>query len=234
MTQPDSRALAAEIAERLRGQSSEAAREGMARFGINPERALGISVPVLRAVAKEIGRDHDLALELWASGIHEVMILATMVDEAAKVSEEQTEEWAASFNSWDLCDQCIMNLFEDLPNAYDKAVQWIDREEEYVRRAGYVMMARLAVSDKKAPDDRFVAFLDLIARKGDDPRNYVKKAVSWALRQIGKRNIALNRASIEAAERMLTSGGAGARWAAADSLRELKSAAVHDRLTKGR
>lgn len=203
---------------------------GMARYGINPAAAYGINIPALRAIAKESGKDHALAQELWATGIHEARILASMVDKAKEVPEAQLEAWVMAFDSWDLCDQCCANLFEDTPWAYEKAMAWSERQEEFVKRAGFVMMARLAVSDKKAGNGRFLPFLQQIEDKADDSRNFVKKAVNWALRQIGKRNLALNQEALVVAQRLQDHPHPAARWVANDAYRELTSEAIQEKL----
>lgn len=197
---------------------------GMARFGIHVENAFGLRIPVLRKTAKETGRDHALALALWASGKHEARILASMVDEPARVTRAQMERWARAFDSWDLCDQCCMNLFDETPFAWDVALAWSAREEEFVKRAGFALMACLAWRDEDAPDARFAPFLDAIERESDDDRNFVKKAASWALRQIGKRSPGLRNAALARAERIAERGSRAARWVAADALRELTRA----------
>ncbi|MFA6450241.1 MAG: DNA alkylation repair protein [bacterium] len=194
---------------------------GMARFGINVKNACGVSMPWLRAKAKEIGKNHRLALDLWNSGIHEAKILAALVDVPAAVTEKQMERWVKDFNSWDICDQVCGNLFDKTPFAYKKVIDWTAREEEYVKRAGYVLIAALAVHDKKAGDEAFVSFLPIIEAGAGDDRNFVKKAVNWALRQIGKRNMALNARAVATGEKIRASGGKSARWIAADALREL-------------
>jgi 3-methyladenine DNA glycosylase AlkD len=204
----------------------------MARYGINPENTLGVSIPSLRAMAKRIGTDHALALDLWASGIHEARVLAGLVDDPALVTAAQLERWAKDFDSWDVCDGVCSNLFDRTPYAWDKAVAWSARSREFVKRAGFVLMAALAVHDKTAPDERFKNFLPLIEREAVDERNFVKKAVNWALRQIGKRNRALNRDAIAAAKRIRKVDSRSARWIAADALRELESDAVRQRLNK--
>ena len=203
---------------------------GMARFGISAKNTLGVSMPVLHSLAKSHRKNHELALELWESSIHEARILASLVDDPKKITVEQMEKWTAEFDSWDVCDQVCSNLWERTPFAYEKAVEWSRREEEFVKRAGFVLMARLAVSDKKAPDDKLAAFLPEIEHGATNKRNFVKKAVNWALRQIGKRSIDLNRQAIAAAEKIAAIDSAAARWIAADALRELKSAAVQTRL----
>jgi len=181
------------IIKKLKSLSNPKAVEGMARYGINPEKNLGISIPQLRKTAKEIGRNHKLALNLWETGIHDARIMAGMIDEPCKVSEKQMEEWAGDFDSWDVCEQVCMNLFKRSPIVYKKAIEWSGRSEEFVKRAGFALMAILAVSDKKAADEEFIKFFPYIKKESTDSRNYVKKAVNWALRQIGKRNLNLNK-----------------------------------------
>ena len=203
---------------------------GMARYGINSKNTLGVSIPRLRAMAKEIGRDHALALELWKSGIHEARILAGLIDDPVLVSEAQLDRWARDFDSWDVCDLVCSNLFDKTPFAHAKAIAWSLREEEFVKRAGFVLMAALAVHDKKAPAGSFRTFLPIIEREASDERNFVKKAVNWALRQIGKRSRELNKAAIAAARRIQKIDSKSARWIASDALRELASGAVQKRL----
>ena len=221
---------AEDVIETLRGMGSPRDREGMARFGINTERALGISVTTLRGLAKEIGRDHALAGELWDSGIHEARLLATLVDDPPAVTSEQMEAWAADFDSWDLCDQCCMNLFWRTPYMVEKASEWAQRDEEFVKRAAFALMARLATKKAKAPDELLESFLPIIERAADDDRNFVRKAVNWALRQIGKSNRHLNAKAIESAQRIRAQDTNSARWIANDALRELTSGKVQARL----
>ncbi len=212
--------------------NSEVAHD-MARFAITGQKVYGVSIPDLRMLVQEIGRGrHDFARELWEHDSRETRILAAMVDDPQKVTPEQMERWAADFDSWEVCDQCIMNLFEKTPFAWDKAVEWSRREEEFVKRAGFVLMARLAVSDKKAGDERFEPFFPLMLREAGDNRNFVRKAVSWALRQIGKRNFALHESALAAAREMSTMDVKSARWIAADVLRELESDTIKQRLLK--
>jgi|YNPBryulayer2012_1023412.scaffolds.fasta_scaffold00064_2 3-methyladenine DNA glycosylase AlkD len=194
---------------------------GMARFGINPKGTLGISIPTLRNLAKRFKLDHELAHQLWASGIHEAKILASMIDDPKKVTKEQMDEWVVQFDSWDVCDQVCMNLFDKTPYAYLKAAEWCEREEEFVKRAGFALMASLAFHDKNAPDESFEAFFPLILKHANDERNYVKKAVNWALRQIGKRNRQLRQKAIEVAQQMANLDSKAARWNAKDALQEL-------------
>ena len=219
-----------DVLKKLKSLADPKAVEGMARFGINPENTYDVSLPTLRRMAKEIGRDHVLAQQLWASGVHEARLLAGLVDDPAAVTEAQMEAWAKDFDSWDIVDGSCANLFEKTPFAYQKAVEWAGRQEEYVKRAGFVLMARLAVGSKKADDRTLETFLPYIEREADDARNYVKKAVNWALRQIGKHSPALNRKAIAAARQIAQQDSASARWIAADALRELTGPAVQARL----
>lgn len=209
--------------DELRSLADPANVLGMARYGISTTNTLGVSIPRLRAMAKRVGRDHALALELWASGIHEARILAALVDDPAEVVEAQLERWARDFDSWDVCDGVCSNLFDRTPFAHAKAVEWSARKEEFVKRAGFVLMAALAVHDKKSPDSRFGKYLPLIEREAGDERNFVKKAVNWALRQIGKRNASLRAAAIETARQIRAIDSPTARWIAADALKELEA-----------
>ncbi len=202
--------------------------EGMKRFGINVENALVIPIPKLRAFAKKIGADHKLANELWGSKIHEARILCGFIDDPSFVTEDQMERWVRDFNSWDVCDQCCSSLFDKTPFAYKKAIEWSSRKEEYVKRAGFVMMAALAVHDKDANDKEFEQFLQIIKRESGDERNFVRKAVNWALRQIGKRNKKLNKLALRTANEIKRLDSKSARWIASDAIRELKSKKFKD------
>lgn len=204
----------------------------MTRFGISPKDALGVSVPTLRIIARKLGRDHALAIGLWSSGIHEARILASMIDEPAKVTEAQMDNWVRDFDSWDICDQCCGNLFDKTPYALVKAVEWSRKEEEFVKRAGNVLMAELAVHDKESEDSVFLRFFGEIERGATDKRNFVKKAVNWALRQIGKRNRRLNGETIKLATRIQKMNSPSAKWIASDALRELKSEAVQKKIRR--
>lgn len=219
-----------EVLAKLKDLGDPKAVEGMARFGITAKCIYGVSIPKLRKMAKEIGKDQDLSIKLWDHESRETRILASMIGEPSKVREKQMDMWVAGFDSWEVCDQAIMNLFEKTTHAYQKAFEWHRREEEFVRRAGFVMMARLAVSDKKAGDEQFTQFFPCIKEKSPDERNYVKKAVNWALRQIGKRNLDLNAKAVKLGEEIGFLDSKSARWIAADALRELKSETVLERL----
>lgn len=238
---PRDKRVPALLAE-LRGMGSERDRAGMARYGINVDNAFGVSVNELRKIAKRIGSDHELALALWATGNHEARLLACFIDDPAAVTAEQTEAWARDFDSWDLCDQATISLFDRTPHGWSKATEWAKREEEWTKRAGFTLMAGLAVHDKTAKDRGFVRLLPLVERGASDERNFVKKAVNWALRNIGKRNLALNIAAVACARRILAAaneraGGErggdpaarAARWVATDALRELTSDEVQAR-----
>ncbi len=219
-----------EIVKELKSVANPEAIQGMARFGINPENTLGVSIPVLRDLAKRTGRDHSLAQELWDSSIHEARILAALIDDPAEVTEQQMESWVKELDSWDICDQVCSNLFDRTAFAFQKAAEWSKREEEFVKRAGFVLMAALSVHDKKAENEQFSSFFPLLKAAATDDRNYVKKAVNWALRQMGKRNPALNRKAIEMAEEIQKMNSKAARWIASDAIRELKSEAVQKKL----
>jgi 3-methyladenine DNA glycosylase AlkD len=199
---------------------------GMARFGINPAAALGVSMPALRRMARSLGRDHDLALALWDSGVHEARILASLVDDPARVTAAQAGRWARDFDSWDVCDQVCLNLFGRTPWARGKALAWSRRRAEFVRRAGFALMAVLAVHDKAADDDAFRPMLGAVRRAAGDDRNFVRKAVNWALRQIGKRNAALRTEAAAVARDLAARPERSARWIGRDALRELESPKV--------
>ena len=207
------------------------AAAGMARYGIKADRALGISIPKLQRLAKTIGKNHRLAGQLWSCGIHEARILACMIEDPQQVTEAQLERWVKKFDSWDVCDQCCNRLIRKTEFARPKALAWARRPEEFVKRAGFVLMAVLAVHDKKAADKQFDPFFRLIQQEAVDGRNFVKKAVSWALRQIGKRNMRLNQKAITVAEKIEQFESMEARWVAGDALRELKSDNVQKRLS---
>jgi 3-methyladenine DNA glycosylase AlkD len=217
-----------QVIANLKQRANAHAVEGMARFGIRPAQALGISIPSLRKMAKEIGRNQALALALWDSGIHEARILASMIAEPQLVSAELMEVWVNDFDAWDVCDQVCGNLFDKTPYAYQKATEWCQHEKEFVRRAGFVMMAELAVHDKQVQDEAFLQFFPLIKRYADDERNFVKKAVNWALRQIGKRNSHLRTLALQCAYEIQDMDSKTAHWVAKDALRELQVKETRD------
>lgn len=204
----------------------------MARYGITAKRAFGVSAPVIRKIAADIGRDHVLAQDLWATGILEARTLAALVDDPASVTREQMESWALEFDSWAICDACCCHLFDRTRYAWQQPAEWCGREEEFVKRAGFVVIAALAVHDKGAADSRFERFLPVIRRESEDGRVYVRKAVNWALRQIGKRNEHLRRRAISTAEALRMRRSSAARWIAADALRELRGSGLIRRLRR--
>jgi 3-methyladenine DNA glycosylase AlkD len=223
-------ALRTDILERLRALGDPRNVEGMARYGIRAAEVWGCSMPEIRRLARELGKDHELADALWRTGVYDARILAVLIDEPAKVTTRQMERWAKDFDSWALCDATCGHLFDKTPYAWGKAIEWTGRREEYVKRAGFVLMAALAVHDKKAPHERFRAFLPLIVRHATDDRNFVKKAVNWALRQIGKRSRQLNEAAIQTAHEIRRIDSKASRWIAADALRELTGEKLQARL----
>ncbi|MHA1345973.1 MAG: DNA alkylation repair protein [Candidatus Heimdallarchaeaceae archaeon] len=220
-----------EIIREFKSKSNLESIGGMARFGITPDKTFGIRIPELRKMAKRIRKDRDLAHKLWGLGYRETMILASMIDIPEQVTEEQLGKWVGDFDYWEICDQTIMNLFEKTKFAYSKAFEWSNSEEEFIKRAGYVMIARLAVSDKKAENQSFIQFFPLIKKGSIDSRIMVKKAVSWALRQIGKRNLELNKEAIKVAKAIAQLESTAGRWVAKDVIRELESESVQKRLS---
>jgi 3-methyladenine DNA glycosylase AlkD len=221
-----------EVLKKLKAKSKPDQLEGMARYGMTVENRLGVSVPDMRKIAKEAGRDHQLALALWKAGITEAMVVASMVDVPEEVTEEQMEEWVKDFNSWDVCDQVCMNLFEKTPLAWKKVLDWSRREEEFVKRAAFALIACLAWHNKEAPDEEFIRLIPVIKEGTTDERNFVKKAVSWALRNIGKRNPNLNTVAIQAAKEIKDMDSKSARWIASDAIRDLTSDVAQRRLRK--
>jgi len=211
-----------EILAQLKKNANSKNVEGMARFGINPKNTFGVSMPFLRGMGKKIGKNHKLALELWDSGYHEAKILAGIIDDPKLVTEAQMEKWVKDFDSWDVCDQTCMNLFDKTPFALEKISKWTKNEKEFIRRAGFVLMATLSVHDKKMSNEQFIKFFPVIKKYSIDERNFVRKAVNWALRQIGKRNPALNRSAIKTAEEISKIDSKTAKWIAADAIKELK------------
>lgn len=226
-----------EIMAELNSLESAHNREGQARYGINTGNALGISLVNIRRIGQKAGkRKHELAAQLWATGVHEARILASIVEDPAAVTEAQMESWVSDFDSWDLCDQCCGNLFSRTAFGFSKAIEWSEREREFEKRAGFALMAYLT-HVKRNTDDAFLVFLPIIRREAGDNRNFVKKAVNWALREIGKRSVGLNDAAIETAQAILADAeaqgkrGAG-RWVASDALRELSGDKVQEMLAK--
>jgi 3-methyladenine DNA glycosylase AlkD len=218
------------VLRELRRLANLKVRAKMAYFGVKVAKAYGISQPVLHALARRIGKNHALAEQLWISGIHEARILATLIGEPDKVTATQMERWAQEFDSWDLVDAACCYLYAESSPAWRQVEAWSNRNEEFVKRAAFSLLAYLSYKDKQAPDARFGQFLRVIEREAHDERNFVRKAVNWALRNIGKRSLRLNRSAIRAAQRIRRQDSRAARWIAADALRELRSEAVQQRL----
>ncbi|HEX4545266.1 MAG TPA: DNA alkylation repair protein [Candidatus Acidoferrum sp.] len=222
----------AAVLRELKSMADPKVRAKMAYFGVQVPKAYGISAPVLHKFAKHIGKDHELAQNLWRSGFHEARILATLIGESEKVTASEMERWVRDFDSWDVVDAACCYLYAHAKPAWTKAVAWSRRREEFVKRASFSLMAYLSYKDKGASNTRFRGCSRLIEREARDERHFVKKAVNWALRNIGKRNLEMNHQAIRAAERIRRQGARSARWIAADALRELKSAAVGARLRR--
>ena len=220
------------ILKLIKSHASPDGVKGMERFGIVAKNAYGLSTPLLKSLAKDIGKNHNLALELWATEIYDARVIAILIDEPNKIPEEQLEAWVNDFDSWAICDGACMHLFDKTPFAWKKAIEWSKRKEEYVKRAGFTLMATVAIHDKKAPDAELEKFFPHIIKGATDERNFVKKAVNWALRQIGKRNFALNAKAIELSLQIQKLDTSSTRWIAADALRELRSDSVQARLKK--
>src|SRR5215470_3596938 len=220
----------ASVLRELRGVADPSVKAKMAYFGVDVPKAHGISAPVLHQFAKQIGRSQELAEKLWQSGIHEARILASLIGEPEKITSAQMERWVRDFDSWDVVDAACCYLYAYAKPAWSKIQPWSRRKPEFEKRAAFSLLAYLSYKDKEAPDERFRRSFRLIEREACDERNFVRKAVNWALRNIGKRNLALNRRAIEAAERIRRQDSRSARWIAADALRELKSDAVQRRL----
>ena len=219
-----------DILAKLKALGTPEAIEGMARFGITPDKTFGVSMPNLRKLGKEIGIDHDLAQQLWEAGYRETRILASIIDDPLLVSEAQADAWIKEFDYWEICDQCCMNLFWRLPFADKKAVECSARTKEFEKRAGFALMACFGWKDKAADNERFKKFYPLMVRESNDERILVKKAISWALRNIGKKNMELNREAIEVGGKIQKLDSKAARWIASDVLRELTSEKIHKRL----
>ncbi len=218
------------ILKKLKSMSNPEAVKGMARYGINPKNNLGVSIYKLRPIAKEIGKDHDLALKLWSSGIHDARLLACFIEDPVKITWEQMDSWAKDFDSWDVCDQACTSLFDLTPLAWKKVFEWAKRDEEFVKRAAFSIIAGLAVHDKKASDKEFEQFSPLIKEHSVDERNYVKKAVNWALRNIGKKNINLNNEALKLSYEIQKIDSKAAKWIASNAIKELESEKIQNRL----
>lgn len=221
-----------EVLKWLERQGTRRNVEGMARYGIVAERAFGVTMGTLLTLRKRLGKDHALAMALWESGWYEARLLAALVDDPQRVTRRQMNSWAAGFENWADCDTVCFKLFDKTPFAWEKALQWSTSPREFVKRAGFVLMACLALHDKAAPDESFLALLPLIEQGAHDERNFVKKGVNWALRSIGRRNLALNTAALVVAKRLAMSEEAACRWVGKDAHRELAGPKVRSRLAR--
>nr|WP_302578811.1 DNA alkylation repair protein [Methanobrevibacter arboriphilus] len=221
-----------EIIETFKELSSPEDIEGMARFGITPEHTYGLRMPVIKKIAKNYKNDHELALSLWDINTRETRILASLVDDPKLVTQKQMDDWANDFDYWEICDQCCINLFRKTPFAYSRIHQWTNEDKEFVKRAGFALIAVLAVHDKNQDDEIFIELLNIIERESKDNRNFVRKAVNWALRQIGKRNIKLNKIAIAKAEEIDKIDSKSAHWIAKNALKELKDEKTIQRIKR--
>ena len=221
-----------EVMHELQSKAKPDQIEGMAKFAIVGDQRMGVSVPEMRKIAKAVGKNHQLALDLWETGVPEGMIVAGMIAEPEKLTDEQMEDWVVDINSWDICDQVCMNLFEKTPLAEKKINEWSVREEEFVKRTAYALIACLAWHDKQAGDEEFIKYFPIIVAGSTDERNFVKKAVNWALRNIGKRNQNLNEQALLCARQIQEIDSKSARWIASNARRELESDKIQERLRK--
>ena len=214
----------------LKRHATKATRDGMARYGLPSDRAFGVAVGTMKKLSKDIGRNHELAAALWETGWYEARMMAGFIDDPAQVTQAQMERWAADFDNWGICDTVCFNLFDRTPHAWEKVAAWAVREEEFVKRTAFALLASLVAHDRSAADKQFERSLRLIEKAATDERNFVKKAVNWSLRCIGKRNASLNKAAVAVAMRLAASTNATARWVGKDALRELTSPALKRRL----
>lgn len=221
-----------EIIKELRKHYNQKNVDGMARFGIVSANAFGISAPVIKSFAKKIGKNHKLALELWKTGYYDARVIAFLIDDPNLVTKSQMNNWVRDFDSWAICDGTCCYLFRKTPFAIDKIFEWANRKEEFVRRTAFSLIAYIAVHDKKRGDKEFLQFLPLIKKYSVDERNFVKKAVNWALRQIGKRSKFLNKEALKLAKEILTLDSKSAKWIANDAIRELKNPKILARLKR--
>ncbi|MTK64509.1 MAG: DNA alkylation repair protein [Methanobacterium sp.] len=219
-----------ELVGRLESLSKPENIEGMARFGITPEKTYAVRIPELRKIAKETGKNHEMALKLWELDFRETKILACMIEDPEMVSSAQMNEWTLEFDYWEICDQCCMNLFSKTKFAYEKIFEWGVHEEEFVKRAAFSLLAVLAVHDKKQADEQFEQYFPLLISASTDNRNFVKKSVNWALRSIGKKNSRLNKSSIDLAEEIFAINTKSSKWIASNALKELRSEKVRKKV----
>lgn len=219
-----------EVLKEMKSHTNKKSLAGMARFGINTSKAFGLSMPTIRTLGKKIGTNHKLAIELWNTGYHEAKILCSIIADPAKTTSALMNKWVKDFDSWDVCDQCCLNLFVYTPYSQEMIYKWNDSSLEFVKRASFALMAVSAVHAKQLNDGDFIQFLTLIEKHSVDERNFVKKAVNWALRQIGKRNVNLNKVSIKFAMKLAQNESKSAKWIANDAIKELTNRKIQLRL----
>lgn len=221
-----------EVLATLKRLSSKKTLEGMSRYGLPSENALGVSVGAIQKLAKELGRNHELAESLWSTSVYEARLLAAFVGEPDKVTPAQMDRWCRDFDNWGVVDTVCFKLFDQSPHAWKKVEQWVKRKGEFQKRAGFVLLACLGSHDKKATNEQFLRCLPMIEEAATDGRNFVKKGVSWALRVIGRRNLTLNQAAKELAQQLTKSNDATSRWLGKEALREFASPVVTRQLKK--
>ena len=230
---PISQDIEAQVASALtwlKKHSTKATLHGMARYAIPSDHAYGVAMKDIKALGKKLGRNHELALALWSTGVYEARMLASFVGDPQKLTSAQMDRWCRDFDNWAFCDAMSFNLFDRTPHAWAKVRAWSNRRKEFEKRTAFALLWSLTVHDKAARDEQFLHGLELIEREAGDERNFVKKAVNMALRAIGKRNRALNEAAVAAARRLVKSRDATARWVGSDALRELTGPGVMKRL----
>jgi len=223
-----------EVLSSLRSKGSKKNVEGMARYGIVSPKAFGVSAGNLKSIARRIGKDHALALKLWKSGWYDARALCAFIADPKKVTPALMNRWAKDFDNWAITDGLCIHVFRRTPHAHAMVKAWTGRKREFEKRAGFSMIATLAVHDKDAPDKTFVSYLRVIEKHSTDHRNGVKKAVNWALRQIGKRNASLYKRAVVVAERLEKSTDPTARWVAKDALREFRNLKIMARVLRRR
>ncbi|KAA5543538.1 DNA alkylation repair protein [Adhaeribacter rhizoryzae] len=223
--------LVNEVLQALQALANPDLKAGLVRFGINNQHALGIKIPVLQAYAKSLKKNQALALALWEINLHKARLLAIFLAVPAQFTEALMEQWIRRFDSWDICDQACARIFVRVPWAFSKAQEWAVRTPEFEKRAGFVLMATLAIHDKKATNEAFMPFFPLMQQEANDERNFVKKAINWALRQVGKRNLTLNQAAVQLAQQLKQQPAKSAQWIATDALRELTNPTLLNKLT---
>jgi 3-methyladenine DNA glycosylase AlkD len=219
-----------DVVAALKRLATKSTRDGMARYAIPNDKAFGVLMGDLQKLAKQVGRNHDLALALWKTGWYEARMITAFIDEPDRVTKAQMDRWCREFDNWAICDTLCFKLFDRTPYAWSKVVEWSGKKDEYVKRAAFALLASLAGHDKQATDQQFLDCLPLIEAAATDERNFVKKGVSWALRSLGRRNVVLNRAAVELAERLANSPDASARWIGRDALRDLNGRVAQKQL----